>query len=69
MMSYGDCSPSLVRRRFAEELERGRPEKFPEGSKRFEWTAEAMPFVPVTGGTNGQIVGGFIVEIIARGIH
>ena len=50
-----------MRIRFAEELERGRLEKFAEGSKRFALTAEAMPFAPVTGGTKGQIVGGFIL--------
>jgi hypothetical protein len=61
-MSYSDFSPSLVRIRFAEELERGRLEKFADGSKRFALTAEAMPFAPVTGGTKGQMVGGFIFD-------
>jgi len=66
VMSYGDCSPSLVRIRFAEELERGRLEKFADGSKRFALTAEAMPFAPVTGGTKGQMVGGFIFDDTQR---
>jgi hypothetical protein len=60
-MSYGDWSPSLTRMRLAAELERGRLKKFPDGSKRLELTAEAIPFAPVTGGTNGQITGGFMI--------
>jgi hypothetical protein len=47
--------------RFAAEFERGRLKKFPDGSKRLELTEEAMPFAPVTGGTNGQMTGGFMI--------
>ena len=35
-------------------------EKFPDGSNLLEFTAEAIPLLPVTGGTNGQMTGGFI---------
>jgi hypothetical protein len=49
VISYGDCSPSLVRMRFAEELERGRVEKFPDVSYILACTAEAIPLAPVTG--------------------
>jgi len=60
VMSYGECSPSLVRMRLAEEVERGRVEKFPDVSYILACTAEAIPFAPVTGGIKGRIVGGFI---------
>jgi hypothetical protein len=48
--------------RFAAEFDLGRVEKFPDGSKRLEFTEEAMPFAPVTGGTKGQITGGFMIN-------
>jgi hypothetical protein len=40
---------------------RGRGSKLQEGSKRFAFTVEGLPPAPVTGGTKGQITGGFIV--------
>jgi hypothetical protein len=59
--SKGDCSPSLTRILLAAELERGRGAKLPEPSNLLALTAEAIPLLPVTGGTNGQITGGFIL--------
>ncbi len=48
---------------FAAELEGGRGAKLPDPSNLLALTADAMPLLPVTGGTNGQITGGFIMVV------